>query len=66
MLWERWKKNNRPLVERQEKAYYGIKALVVSSQEWERQEEVKAKKVRKYPLWVNREEREIRQQKFKN
>lgn len=27
-------------------------------------EEVKVKKVRKYPLWVNKEEREIRQRKF--
>lgn len=45
-----WKKKNRPLVERLEKGYHGVKELVVTSQEWERdKEEVKVKRVRKCP-----------------
>lgn len=37
MLWGDWKKNKRALVKRQEKRNYGIKELVVSSQDGERE-----------------------------
>lgn len=74
MLWGDWKKNKRALVKRQEKRNYGIKELVVSSQEWERESKRKfnfeGKKrltgQKKCPLQVKRGEREIRQQKFGN